>query len=89
MYAMTGVTVSQQFSRRALYELVWSEPRTSLAIRLRISDVGLAKACTKAGIPMPPRGYWARLASGTMCIRHTHPGLAMLEQPQFGEFGAS
>jgi len=24
-----------------------------------------------------------------MCIRHTHPGLAMLEQPQFGEFGAA
>lgn len=23
------------------------------------------------------------------CVRHTHPGLAMLEQPQFGEFGAS
>jgi glutathione S-transferase len=23
------------------------------------------------------------------CIRHTHPGLAMLEQPQFGEFGAA
>jgi glutathione S-transferase len=23
------------------------------------------------------------------CIRHTHPGLAMLEQPQFQEFGAA
>ncbi|MFK3737069.1 glutathione S-transferase family protein [Massilia sp. TN1-12] len=23
------------------------------------------------------------------CIRHTHPGLAPLEQPQFGEFGVS
>jgi glutathione S-transferase len=23
------------------------------------------------------------------CIRHTHPGLASLEQPQFGDFGAS
>jgi len=23
------------------------------------------------------------------CIRHTHPGLAALEQPQFGEFGAT
>ena len=23
------------------------------------------------------------------CVRHTHPGLAMLEQPQFGDFGAS
>jgi glutathione S-transferase len=23
------------------------------------------------------------------CVRHTHPGLATLEQPQFGDFGAS
>jgi glutathione S-transferase len=23
------------------------------------------------------------------CVRHTHPGLASLEQPQFGDFGAS
>jgi glutathione S-transferase len=23
------------------------------------------------------------------CVRHTHPGLAMLEQPQFGDFGKS
>jgi glutathione S-transferase len=23
------------------------------------------------------------------CIRHTHPGLATLEQPQFADFGAS
>lgn len=23
------------------------------------------------------------------CIRHTHPGLAMLEQPQFGDYGAA
>jgi glutathione S-transferase len=23
------------------------------------------------------------------CVRHTHPGLAVLEQPQFGDFGAA
>ena len=23
------------------------------------------------------------------CVRHTHPGLAMLEQPQFGDYGAA
>jgi hypothetical protein len=56
--------MSHQFSRRALHELVWSEPRTALAKRLGVSDVGLAKACAKASIPMPPRGYWARLAAG-------------------------
>jgi hypothetical protein len=69
--------VSQQFSRRALYELVWSEPRTRLAKRLGISDVGLAKACTKADIPMPPRGYWARLASGKRVVKTSLPPRAL------------
>lgn len=29
------------------------------------------------------------LATIANCVRHTHPGLAMLEQPQFPDFGAS
>jgi glutathione S-transferase len=29
------------------------------------------------------------LATIANCVRHTHPGLATLEQPQFPEFGAS
>lgn len=29
------------------------------------------------------------LASIANCVRHTHPGLATLEQPQFADFGAS
>lgn len=77
MYANTGVIVSQQFSRQALYELVWSEPRTRLAKRLKVSDVGLAKACSKAGIPMPPRGYWARLASGKPLVKTSLPPRAL------------
>jgi hypothetical protein len=77
MYAMTGVTVSQHFSRRALYELVWSEPRTILAKKLSISDVGLAKVCTNAGIPMPPRGYWAKLASGKQVVKTSLPPRAL------------
>jgi hypothetical protein len=53
-----------KLSRRVLHDLVWNEPRTVLAKRIGFSDVGLSKACRKAGIPMPPRGYWARLAAG-------------------------
>ncbi len=29
------------------------------------------------------------LAAIANCVRHTHPGLAALEQPQFADFGAS
>jgi glutathione S-transferase len=32
---------------------------------------------------------WYLLAGFANCIRHTHPGLAALEQPQFAEFGRS
>lgn len=67
----------QQFSREALYELVWAEPRTRLARRLGVSDVGLAKACTYAGIPMPPRGYWSRVAAGKQVPRTALPTRAL------------
>ena len=46
------------FTRDALYKLVWSEPTQTLSKRFGISDVGLAKACRRANIPTPDRGYW-------------------------------
>lgn len=51
-------------SRVELFELVWSKPMTHLAKELGPSDVGLRKICIKYGIPLPPRGYWARLQVG-------------------------
>jgi len=61
------------FSREALYELVWSESIRTLAPRLGISDVGLAKACARANIPTPDRGYWARVAVKKDCARKPLP----------------
>ncbi|USG61459.1 hypothetical protein NBZ79_00525 [Sneathiella marina] len=55
---------SKTFSRKELYDLVWSKPMISLAKQFGLSDVGLAKACKKANISRPPRGYWAKLAVG-------------------------
>jgi hypothetical protein len=52
------------FTRQPLYELVWTGPITTLAKTLPISDVGPAKACRRGAIPLPPRGYWARLNAG-------------------------
>lgn len=51
-------------TREQLYEQVWLEPLTKVAKRLGISDVGLAKACARANVPTPPRGYWAKKESG-------------------------
>jgi len=54
-----------QISRRDLYDRVWSTPISKLAREFDISDVGLSKACRRHSIPLPPRGYWAKLAVGT------------------------
>src|SRR5438067_514476 len=51
-------------SREDLYKIVWSEPMIKLASRFGVSDVAVAKACRKHKIPLPGRGYWARIAVG-------------------------
>jgi hypothetical protein len=50
------------FDREALFEAVWKEPITKLAKQYSISDVGLRKICVALDIPVPPRGYWTKLA---------------------------
>jgi len=55
---------ARHISRKELYDLVCKVPRTHLAKRFGISDVAIGKACRKAGIPMPPAGYWARKSAG-------------------------
>jgi hypothetical protein len=50
--------------RSELYTKVWSTPMIKLAVELGISDVGLAKACRRHAVPVPPRGYWAKLRAG-------------------------
>lgn len=50
--------------REALYNLVWAVPVSKLARQFQLSDRGLAKLCHREGIPVPPRGYWAKLAAG-------------------------
>jgi hypothetical protein len=51
-------------TRKELYERVWSTPMRTLALEFGISDVGLAKLCRRHEIPLPGRGYWARLQFG-------------------------
>jgi hypothetical protein len=53
-----------ELTREKLYELAWEKPMSRLAAEYSISGVGLAKLCTRHGIPTPPRGYWALLAVG-------------------------
>lgn len=53
-----------KLSREELYKQIWTTPAQVLAEQFDISDVGLAKACKRMGIPRPTRGYWQRKEAG-------------------------
>lgn len=61
------------FSRRQLYDLVWSRPISSLAKEYGFSDVGFAKICRRHNIPLPPRGYWAKISAGMSVAKPALP----------------
>jgi hypothetical protein len=71
-------------SREDLYELAWSKPLRELAKDFGISDVALAKRCRRLGIPVPGRGYWARIDAGQSPYRPKLPS----REPQNGDQSA-
>jgi hypothetical protein len=62
--AMKKQQAPRKISRPELYDLVWKTPMKNLSTEFGVSDVGLAKLCRRSGIPLPPRGYWAKLRFG-------------------------
>ena len=56
--------MAQRLTREALYDLIWSKPKTALAKELGLSDVALGKACANGRVPVPPCGYWAARGAG-------------------------
>ena len=60
-------------NRQTLYEEGWSEPVTIVAQRFGLSDVGLAKICRKLRVPLPSRGYWAKVKAGKVMRRAPLP----------------
>ena len=48
-----------EFTREELYRMAWDRPVLVIAKEIGISDVAMSKACRRAGIPLPGRGYWA------------------------------
>jgi hypothetical protein len=68
-----GLRHRHYFKREALYDLVWTAPVMEVARRLGVSDVGLAKLCRRAAVPIPGRGYWARIESGQQLRRTPLP----------------
>ena len=50
--------------RETLYEEVWAQPLTVVAMRYGVSDVALIKRCKRMSVPVPGRGYWAKVRAG-------------------------
>lgn len=61
---MTAMYKQVEFARVDLYKMVWERPVLIIAKEIGVSDVAVAKACRKAGIPLPSRGHWAIVKSG-------------------------
>lgn len=53
-----------QEERESLYNEVWTDPVTVVAQRYGMSDNGLRKNLRRLWIPLPPKGYWARVKAG-------------------------
>ncbi len=58
------VTADVNLRRDELYERVWQTPLSRLAIEFGVTGTRLKKVCELLDIPVPPRGYWAKLAVG-------------------------
>jgi hypothetical protein len=69
------VAEERTITRQQLYEDVWSRPISKLSGDYGISDVGLAKLCRRHHVPVPGRGYWARVQVGKSESRTPLPDL--------------
>jgi integrase len=74
----------RRISRQELFNLIWSEPMTTLAKRFGISDRGLTKVCQRSDIPAPPRGYWAKISAGGTSQRPDLPNRDALSSRKVG-----
>jgi hypothetical protein len=54
----------ETWDRDELYKEVWERPSVKVAAKYGISAVMLGKVCRKLQIPVPGRGYWAKLEFG-------------------------
>ncbi|HEX2948395.1 MAG TPA: hypothetical protein VHV83_02305 [Armatimonadota bacterium] len=61
------------YDRDTLYHEVWADPVTVVAKRYEVSDVAIHKACKRLQVPVPPRGYWAKLRAGQDVTREPLP----------------
>lgn len=55
---------SNTYNRDKLYKEVWEKPVVEVAVQYGVSDVAIHKVCKSLNVPVPPRGYWAKVRAG-------------------------
>ncbi len=55
---------SNVLTRQELYELVWSEPLTSIIKRFGLTDFFIRRVCKEMMVPLPGPGYWSKIRYG-------------------------
>lgn len=73
MYRDSKFANITETERVNLYNEIWAEPVQTVAKRYDMSDTALRKHCKKLDIPLPYRGYWAKLESGQKIERTRLP----------------
>lgn len=73
----------QTIRREELYEAVWSVPIVKLAEQYGLSDNGLRKVCRRLNVPIPWRGYWAKVEAGHKVKKTPLPALTEHPTAQF------
>lgn len=63
----------RQKSREQLYEAVWTTTITALAKDWGLSDSAVLKRCRALAVPVPGRGYWAKVRAGKTPLRPPLP----------------
>jgi hypothetical protein len=74
-------------SRERLYEEVWAEPMTKVALKFNVSSSFMARVCTWLNVPRPERGYWAKLAVGKATRRPPLPEAEPGDELEWNRYG--
>lgn len=70
---VNGQVHSMEKTREEIYRLVWSTPLNKLGSEFGVSGQTLANICRRFDIPVPPVGYWQKLAFGKAVERPELP----------------
>lgn len=60
-------------TRQELYDLVWENPLSKLAMKYNLSDNGFRKVCKKLDIPLPKNGHWQKIQYNKKVIKEKLP----------------